>query len=296
MRWRCLRTKRKSPRRTPGSSSGGARDLARLRPLAPPSGALSGRSGSGMAPCCRGASVPGAVRRVAAVAARVRGAALHAARACCSRLRTPRSLPPCIGTSHAAAAAASAAALLPAPLAAGAPAPPHRCCPSPPTPTLTVPRPLLRPSPSSFFEEKGLVGQQLDSFNEFVSNTIQEVVDEAPEIIVRPNEQHYGGDEGGEELQVRWRMFFTWWGDVSAGGPCAACSSATAATRGARRSAGVQRFFAAVSWQQTRQRQPGNRFDLAGHGRPSAQPTLCATNRTRSTASSLARSSCPSRC
>lgn len=54
---------------------------------------------------------------------------------------------------------------------------------------------------SSFFEEKGLVRQQLDSFNEFVTNTIQEVVDESPEIIVRPNEQHYGGDEGGEEMQ-----------------------------------------------------------------------------------------------
>lgn len=54
---------------------------------------------------------------------------------------------------------------------------------------------------SSFFEEKGLVGQQLDSFNEFVTNTIQEVVDESPEISVRPNEQHYGGDDTGEDLQ-----------------------------------------------------------------------------------------------
>jgi len=42
------------------------------------------------------------------------------------------------------------------------------------------------------------VRQQLDSFNEFVTNTIQEVVDESPEIIVRPNEQHYGGDDGGD--------------------------------------------------------------------------------------------------
>ncbi|KAI8471554.1 MAG: RNA polymerase II second largest subunit [Monoraphidium minutum] len=52
---------------------------------------------------------------------------------------------------------------------------------------------------SNFFEEKGLVRQQLDSFNEFVTNTIQEVVDESPEITVRPNEQHYGGDDGGGE-------------------------------------------------------------------------------------------------
>ena len=31
---------------------------------------------------------------------------------------------------------------------------------------------------SSFFEEKGLVRQQLDSFDEFVQNTMQELVDE----------------------------------------------------------------------------------------------------------------------
>jgi DNA-directed RNA polymerase II subunit RPB2 len=46
---------------------------------------------------------------------------------------------------------------------------------------------------SAFFEEKGLVRQQLDSFNEFVSNTIQEVVDESPEIVVRPERQHKPG-------------------------------------------------------------------------------------------------------
>lgn len=33
---------------------------------------------------------------------------------------------------------------------------------------------------SSFFEEKGLVRQQLDSFNEFVSNTMQVRVHGAP--------------------------------------------------------------------------------------------------------------------
>ena len=33
---------------------------------------------------------------------------------------------------------------------------------------------------SSFFKEKGLVRQQLDSFNEFVSNSIQEIIDENP--------------------------------------------------------------------------------------------------------------------
>jgi DNA-directed RNA polymerase II subunit RPB2 len=46
---------------------------------------------------------------------------------------------------------------------------------------------------SAFFEEKGLVRQQLDSFDEFVSNTMQEIIDEAPEIVVRPESQHMPG-------------------------------------------------------------------------------------------------------
>lgn len=60
---------------------------------------------------------------------------------------------------------------------------------------------------NSFFEEKGLVGQQLDSFNEFVSNTMQEVVDESPEIVVKPENQHTGGagafDEEFERKEYR---------------------------------------------------------------------------------------------
>jgi DNA-directed RNA polymerase beta subunit len=40
---------------------------------------------------------------------------------------------------------------------------------------------------SAFFKEKGLVRQQLDSFDEFIHNTIQEIVEEE-EIIVTSNE------------------------------------------------------------------------------------------------------------
>ncbi|KAJ9539990.1 hypothetical protein OSB04_026496 [Centaurea solstitialis] len=39
---------------------------------------------------------------------------------------------------------------------------------------------------SSYFEEKGLVRQQLDSFNEFIQNTMQEVVDQSADIEIRP--------------------------------------------------------------------------------------------------------------
>ncbi|QCE13535.1 DNA-directed RNA polymerase II subunit RPB2 [Vigna unguiculata] len=39
---------------------------------------------------------------------------------------------------------------------------------------------------SAYFEEKGLVRQQLDSFDEFIQNTIQEIVDESADIEIRP--------------------------------------------------------------------------------------------------------------
>ncbi|PWA40858.1 DNA-directed RNA polymerase II second largest chain [Artemisia annua] len=43
---------------------------------------------------------------------------------------------------------------------------------------------------SSYFEEKGLVRQQLDSFDEFIQNTMQEIVDESADIEIRPESQH----------------------------------------------------------------------------------------------------------
>lgn len=43
---------------------------------------------------------------------------------------------------------------------------------------------------SAFFKEKGLVRQQLDSFNEFINTSMQEIVDENAEITVKPQSQH----------------------------------------------------------------------------------------------------------
>jgi DNA-directed RNA polymerase II subunit RPB2 len=45
---------------------------------------------------------------------------------------------------------------------------------------------------SSFFEEKGLVRQQLDSFDEFVQSTMQEVVDENAQLVLQTTAQHSG--------------------------------------------------------------------------------------------------------
>lgn len=47
---------------------------------------------------------------------------------------------------------------------------------------------------SSFFAEKGLVRQQLDSFDEFVQNTMQELVDENSHLILDQGDQHTGHD------------------------------------------------------------------------------------------------------
>ncbi|TCD66491.1 DNA-dependent RNA polymerase II [Steccherinum ochraceum] len=45
---------------------------------------------------------------------------------------------------------------------------------------------------TAFFTQKGLVRQQLDSFDEFVQNTMQELVDENAELILDQADQHTG--------------------------------------------------------------------------------------------------------
>ncbi|RYH08862.1 hypothetical protein EON65_40585 [archaeon] len=41
-----------------------------------------------------------------------------------------------------------------------------------------------------YFEEKGLVRQQIDSFDEFITNTIQDLIDDAGEIFIKPERQY----------------------------------------------------------------------------------------------------------
>ena len=47
---------------------------------------------------------------------------------------------------------------------------------------------------SSFFESKGLVSQQLDSFDEFVSTTMQELVEENSQLILDQNNPPHSDD------------------------------------------------------------------------------------------------------
>ncbi|RKP19176.1 DNA-directed RNA polymerase II subunit RPB2 [Rozella allomycis CSF55] len=45
---------------------------------------------------------------------------------------------------------------------------------------------------STFFEEKGLVRQQIDSFDEFIQNTMQEIVTENGQLVLQTAQQHSG--------------------------------------------------------------------------------------------------------
>jgi len=58
---------------------------------------------------------------------------------------------------------------------------------------------------SAYFEEKGLVRQQLDSFDEFIQNTMQELVDDSGDIRVSPEVQHMVGydDEAYDKEQQK---------------------------------------------------------------------------------------------
>src|SRR5439155_22762580 len=53
---------------------------------------------------------------------------------------------------------------------------------------------------SSFFHDKGLVRQQLDSFDEFVQNTMQEIVDENKNLVL----QTVSGSSSEGDKAVSW--------------------------------------------------------------------------------------------
>ncbi|KAL0321240.1 UNVERIFIED_CONTAM: DNA-directed RNA polymerase II subunit [Sesamum radiatum] len=64
---------------------------------------------------------------------------------------------------------------------------------------------------SAYFEEKGLVRQQLDSFDEFIQNTMQEIVDESADIEIRPESQHNPGHQPDfAEVISSWPVFYFW--------------------------------------------------------------------------------------
>ncbi len=57
---------------------------------------------------------------------------------------------------------------------------------------------------SSYFDDKGLVRQQLDSFDEFIQTSVQKIVEDSPLIEFQAEAQHHGGII---EKPVRWTFY-----------------------------------------------------------------------------------------
>ena len=55
---------------------------------------------------------------------------------------------------------------------------------------------------SSYFEEKGLVRQQLDSFDGFIQNSVQRIVEDSPPIELIAEVQHKTGTSKAISLLV----------------------------------------------------------------------------------------------
>jgi len=58
----------------------------------------------------------------------------------------------------------------------------------------------------AYFDDKGLVRQQLDSFNEFINTTIQEIVDDHPPLELRPEAQNIPGQNAS--LSSKYKLTF----------------------------------------------------------------------------------------
>jgi DNA-directed RNA polymerase II subunit RPB2 len=62
---------------------------------------------------------------------------------------------------------------------------------------------------TSFFNRFGLVRQQLNSFDEFIQNTMQELVDENAELILDQAEQHTGtSSDMSRRYEIRFGQIF----------------------------------------------------------------------------------------
>lgn len=46
---------------------------------------------------------------------------------------------------------------------------------------------------SAYFDEKGLVRQQLDSFDEFIQMNVQRIVEDSPPVELQSEVQHFSG-------------------------------------------------------------------------------------------------------
>ena len=61
---------------------------------------------------------------------------------------------------------------------------------------------------SEFFEEHGLVSQQLASFNHFIKSTVQEIVDEYSTIELIPERQYLPGEQRKVRQELKYSISF----------------------------------------------------------------------------------------
>jgi DNA-directed RNA polymerase II subunit RPB2 len=61
---------------------------------------------------------------------------------------------------------------------------------------------------SSFFDTKGLVSQQLDSYDEFTRNTIQDIVKENGSVILEQNTPYNPDEEENPIIKRRYEIKF----------------------------------------------------------------------------------------
>lgn len=48
---------------------------------------------------------------------------------------------------------------------------------------------------NAYFNEKGLVRQQLDSFDEFIQMSVQRIVEDSPQIDIQGETQHHSSED-----------------------------------------------------------------------------------------------------
>lgn len=57
---------------------------------------------------------------------------------------------------------------------------------------------------SAYFDEKGLVRQQLDSFDEFIQMSVQRIVEDTPQIDLQAEAQHTSGEIENPVIHCLW--------------------------------------------------------------------------------------------
>lgn len=64
---------------------------------------------------------------------------------------------------------------------------------------------------NAYFDEKGLVRQQLDSFDEFIQMSVQRIVEDSPQIDLQAEAQHTSGEIETPVRKLTLSLLFLLW-------------------------------------------------------------------------------------